>query len=221
MEISHSLSCRLLHDNLPCSAPILPSRVPSIPRSIVPSWSGSSRSFSKLGEVKFAVKRQRGITGPSYASGIRASSADIGERWLLEPVGDGDSRHIGFKVEMPGAFEIASNAVTVGRLPEKADMVIPVATVSGLHARIQKKGEYLVVMDLDSTNGTFINEKRLRPGVASVAPPGSRIIFGDIHLAMYLVSKLENMEPPTDAEESQEQPEEGSSTETSDAVIAS
>ncbi|KAK4268635.1 hypothetical protein QN277_025255 [Acacia crassicarpa] len=42
--------------------------------------------------------------------------------------GDGDSRHIGYKVEMPGAYEIASSDVTVERVPEKADLVIPVAT---------------------------------------------------------------------------------------------
>lgn len=31
-----------------------------------------------------------------------------GDRWLLQPVGDGDSRHIGFKVPMPDAYEISS-----------------------------------------------------------------------------------------------------------------
>lgn len=51
-------------------------------------------------------------------------------------------------------------------------------TVSGLHARIQKKQGNLLVTDLDSTNGTFIDEKRLRPGVVSTASTGSRIIFG-------------------------------------------
>lgn len=51
-------------------------------------------------------------------------------------------------------------------------------TVSGLHARIKKKGGVLLVMDLDSTNGTFIDEKRLRPGVVATVSPGSCITFG-------------------------------------------
>lgn len=38
--------------------------------------------------------------------------------------------------------------------------------------------EYLVVTDLDSTNGTFIGEKRLVPGVAAAALPGSLVTFG-------------------------------------------
>lgn len=59
---------------------------------------------------------------------------------------------------------------------------LPKFTVSGLHARIQKKGDSLLVTDLDSTNGTFIDEKRLRSGVVAVASPGSRITFGNISL---------------------------------------
>ncbi|XP_010243733.1 PREDICTED: uncharacterized protein LOC104587718 isoform X2 [Nelumbo nucifera] len=114
---------------------------------------------------------------PTNASAAETPSSENAEKWLLEPVGDGDSRHIGFKVPMPDAFEIASSVVTVGRLPEKADMVIPVATVSGLHARIEKKEGNLMVTDLESTNGTFIDDKRLRPGVVAILSPGSCITF--------------------------------------------
>ncbi|RZC83341.1 hypothetical protein C5167_046124 [Papaver somniferum] len=92
--------------------------------------------------------------------------------------GDGDTKHIGFNVPMPGAFEIASSVVTVGRLPEKADMVIPVATVSGVHARIKVKEGNLLVTDLDSTNGTFIDKKRLSPGVVAMVSPGNCLTFG-------------------------------------------
>lgn len=108
---------------------------------------------------------------------------------------------------MPDAFEIASSEVTVGRLPEKADVVIPVATVSGIHARIQKKEGNLLVTDLDSTNGTYIDDKRLKPGVAANVPSGSLLIFGDIHLAMFRVSKLENVESASKPEESEEKAE--------------
>ncbi|CAN1171044.1 Zeaxanthin epoxidase, chloroplastic [Linum perenne] len=118
---------------------------------------------------------------------------------------------------MPGAFEIASNEVTVGRVAEKADLVIPVATVSGLHAKIQKKGGNLVVTDLDSTNGTFIGKSRLKPGLPYTLTPGNFVIFGDIHLAMFRVSKLENAEVATSSSSSSsaETEEETEETETS------
>ncbi|PON59186.1 Serine/threonine protein kinase [Parasponia andersonii] len=127
-------------------------------------------------------------------------STVVADRWLLQPVGDGDSRHIGFKVELPNAFEIASDEVTVGRLPDKADLVIPVATVSARHARIQKKEGNLLVTDLDSTNGTFIDDKRLSPGVVASVSPGSCITFGDTHLAIFRVSKLERVESASTVE---------------------
>ncbi|KAL5206001.1 hypothetical protein ABZP36_034210 [Zizania latifolia] len=117
------------------------------------------------------------------------SSPASSERWILEPAGDGDWRHIGYRVPRPGGFEIASEVVTVGRVAEQADIVLPVATVSGAHARLEKKDGGLLVTDLDSTNGTYINERRLTPGFAIPVDPGSLLIFGDIHLAMFRVTK--------------------------------
>ncbi|KAD4178402.1 hypothetical protein R6Q59_021995 [Mikania micrantha] len=150
------------------------------------------RSFSRK---EFGASVRASIAGQSNAT-------DDEDRWLLEPVGDGDSRHIGFKVALPTAFEIASNEVTVGRVPEKADIVIPVATVSGTHARFQKKNGALLVTDLGSTNGTFIDEKRLTPGVPSVVPPGRYVTFGDTNLAIFRVSKLKNLKPIAKSSES-------------------
>ncbi|XP_042480219.1 uncharacterized protein LOC122061099 [Macadamia integrifolia] len=161
----------------------------SLPTSLV--FKCSSRKMLQFQPIE---RQRRNLTSLN-ASDAESPSSDNVERWLLEPVGDGDSRHVGFQVPMPGAFEIASSVVTVGRLPDKADMVIPVATVSGLHARIEKKMESLLVTDLDSTNGTFIDGKRLKPGAVSTAPPGSCITFGDTHLAMFRVSKLQNVDP--------------------------
>ncbi|XP_020102121.1 uncharacterized protein LOC109719735 isoform X1 [Ananas comosus] len=127
---------------------------------------------------------------PSTASSSSSSSSSASERWLLEPAGDGDSRHIGYRVPLPDAFEVASDTVTVGRLPENADVAIPVATVSRIHARLEKKKGNLFVTDLDSTNGTYIGYEKLKPGAATNVPPGSYITFGDIHLAMFRVSKI-------------------------------
>ncbi|KAL3625723.1 hypothetical protein CASFOL_030252 [Castilleja foliolosa] len=115
-------------------------------------------------------------------------------RWLLQPIGDGDSSHIGYNIEMPGPIEISYNVVNVGRDGEKADIVVPVPTVSALHARIQITEDNLLITDLDSTNGTFIDERRLQPGVIATALPGDIITFGDTNLAIFKVYKLEKEE---------------------------
>ncbi|KAL5994984.1 hypothetical protein ACLOJK_025041 [Asimina triloba] len=166
---------------------------PNFPPQISPCRPTSP--YRQLFHVK-AGQLRRNLIKPAKASDSPnpSPSSDTAERWLLEPIGDGDFKHIGYRVPMPDAFEIASSSVMVGRLPEKANIVIPVATVSGLHARLEKKSGVLLVTDLDSTNGTYINEKRLKPGSATPIPPGSALIFGDIHLAMFRVSKLEGVD---------------------------
>jgi pSer/pThr/pTyr-binding forkhead associated (FHA) protein len=51
-------------------------------------------------------------------------------------------------------------SLTIGRLPDNA-IVIDNPAVSGHHACIFRDGDHFVVEDLHSTNGTFVNEKRV------------------------------------------------------------
>ncbi|KAK4572111.1 hypothetical protein RGQ29_030509 [Quercus rubra] len=66
--------------------------------------------------------------------------------------------------------------------------------------------------DLDSTNGTFIDDKRLRPGVPATVLPGNYVIFGDIHLVMFRATKLFHVEAATKAEEPEDKVETDSPT---------
>jgi len=140
----------------------------------------------------------------SSSLGDGPSTLGSSVRWVLDPAGDGDWRHIGYKVACPGAFEIASDALTVGRVADKADIVLPVATVSSTHARLEKKDGRLLVTDLGSTNGTYINERRLNPGFPIPIDPGSLLIFGDIHLAMFRVRKM-IVEVPSEMDAAQQE----------------
>lgn len=51
-------------------------------------------------------------------------------------------------------------------------------SVSGLHARLEKRDGALFVTDLDSTNGTYVDDKKVRPGAVTPVFPGSYITFG-------------------------------------------
>jgi pSer/pThr/pTyr-binding forkhead associated (FHA) protein len=53
-----------------------------------------------------------------------------------------------------------ASAVTIGRLPDNT-VVVDNPAVSAHHARIVCEGEACVVEDLDSRNGTFVNEQRI------------------------------------------------------------
>src|SRR5437899_2894918 len=58
-------------------------------------------------------------------------------------------------------FRLKSGAVkTVGRAP-RADFILDVALVSRLHCRLTAADDQLEVVDLKSTNGTFVNDKRI------------------------------------------------------------
>src|SRR5581483_11319306 len=50
--------------------------------------------------------------------------------------------------------------VTVGRLPDNA-VVIDSPAVSGHHACLSLDGSTFILEDLDSTNGTFVNDRRI------------------------------------------------------------
>ncbi|CAM0146892.1 unnamed protein product [Urochloa decumbens] len=156
--------------------------------------------------VPWLNSKRRSSLGCSSSLADGPSAVGSSVKWVLDPAGDGDWRHIGYKVARPGALEIASDAVTVGRVADKADIVLPIATVSGTHARLEKKDGRLLVTDLDSTNGTYINERRLNPGFPVPIDPGSFLIFGDIHLAMFRVRKT-IVEVPNGSDAAQQETE--------------
>ena len=59
-------------------------------------------------------------------------------------------------------FRLGSGSVkTVGRAP-RADFVVDAALVSRVHCRLTATNDRLEVVDLKSTNGTFVNDKRVK-----------------------------------------------------------
>jgi pSer/pThr/pTyr-binding forkhead associated (FHA) protein len=72
----------------------------------------------------------------------------------------------------PGAIK------TVGRAA-RADFIVDAALVSRLHCRLTATHEHLEVVDLSSTNGTFVNDKRVKIGTLA---PGDRLRVGRVEL---------------------------------------
>lgn len=81
-----------------------------------------------------------------------------------------------------GLFTIrmtAGSAKTVGRAPT-ADFMIDTGLVSRLHCRLTvMPGGHLIVEDLESTNGTFVNDRRVR---RSALVAGDRLRLGRLEL---------------------------------------
>ncbi len=59
-------------------------------------------------------------------------------------------------------FEIFAADVLLGRHPTLTDMTLTDPTISARHARIRYEEGYFTIYDLDSTNGSFVNGRRIR-----------------------------------------------------------
>jgi len=75
--------------------------------------------------------------------------------WMLESTPGPDP--LVFRL-LPGSIK------TVGRAP-RADFVVDAPLVSRLHCRLTLQDNGVLVEDLDSTNGTFVNGSRVRKGL--------------------------------------------------------
>lgn len=74
------------------------------------------------------------------------------------------------------SFELKAERSTVGRL-EDNNFQIPAPSVSSHHCEILLRGNDVVVKDLDSTNGTFINGEQV---TEATLPVGQTVRFGSV-----------------------------------------
>lgn len=94
----------------------------------------------------------------------RCAPLCLATRLRLEPFGgDGDTSHIqgGVEVLPTPVLDLKDGTLEVGRV-DTADLVVPLPTVSARHCALQVGGGEVIVTDLGSTNGTFINEKEIK-----------------------------------------------------------
>lgn len=74
--------------------------------------------------------------------------------WILRSAdAEADTAPVIFRIK-PGTIK------TVGRAP-RADFIVDAALVSRLHCRLEVTDDRIDVIDLSSTNGTFVNGKRI------------------------------------------------------------
>ena len=74
-------------------------------------------------------------------------------RWTLTEFADGESQK--------RTLELSSRELIVGRTTE-ADLTIPSRSVSKRHARLVVEHDHVIVEDLESTNGTYVNGKAIK-----------------------------------------------------------
>jgi pSer/pThr/pTyr-binding forkhead associated (FHA) protein len=96
--------------------------------------------------------------------------------WILQS-SEPDDGSVTFRLG-PGAVK------TVGRAP-RSDFVLDAALVSRLHCRLTATKDQLEVVDLASTNGTYVNGKRVTTATLAV---GDRLRLGRVELMVGMQS---------------------------------
>ena len=77
------------------------------------------------------------------------------------------------------SFELNKSTYLIGK-NSRAQFCVRKDTVSQFHARIDYQGEDYYIEDLNSTNGTFVNEEVLSYKSRRRLQSGDRIRFGDV-----------------------------------------
>ena len=92
--------------------------------------------------------------------------------WMLRTADD---------AEQPFLFRITpGNIKTVGRA-RRADFIVDAALVSRLHCRLAAGAAEIEATDLKSTNGTWVNGKRVQRGTLK---DGDRLRVGAVELVV-------------------------------------
>ena len=170
------------------AAPVVakPQRMSTPPRPAA-SISPAARERLRPGndDVIFASTSRRGAPEPPPAIPHAPEPVSV------EP--EGDEFHCLCVVE-EGAeqcFVVSSNGLKIGR-SAPADAIIPHPSVSRQHCMVGIANDELLVSDLNSTNGTYIDGQRISG--AAVLPVGSILRVGQVSLSHEIRSRAEALQ---------------------------
>lgn len=88
-----------------------------------------------------------------------------------------------FNKQVIKEYPFLQESLTIGRKPENTIFIDNLA-VSGYHARIDKTGPDYILTDLQSTNGTFVNDRKV---VSHKLKHGDNVIVGK-HVLLFIAA---------------------------------
>jgi pSer/pThr/pTyr-binding forkhead associated (FHA) protein len=94
-----------------------------------------------------------------------------------------------FNKQVIKEYPFTKDSITMGRQEDNA-LVIDNLAVSGYHAKIDKLGGEYILTDLQSTNGTFVNDQKV---VSHKLSHGDNIVIGK-HVILFVATEKEKIE---------------------------
>jgi pSer/pThr/pTyr-binding forkhead associated (FHA) protein len=94
-----------------------------------------------------------------------------------------------FNKQVIREYSFDKDGITIGRNEENS-IVIDNLAVSGFHARIDKAGSEYILTDLQSTNGTFVNDQKVS---SHKLVHGDNIVIGK-HVILFVATEADKIE---------------------------
>ena len=134
---------------------------------ILVAWRFARRRRLELAESEAA----RRVSDEQLAAAVTPAPFSC----LLEGT-DTDGRKVVVKI---GAVQLGSrDGIVVGRNPAQVGVVLDHPEASREHFRLAATGRGISIVDLHSTNGTFVNGTEIEPDKATVLSAGDEIRVG-------------------------------------------
>lgn len=134
-------------------------------------------------ETYSQMLRRKGRSASYEAVGtpsVQRAPTETGTRWTLSGRDSGGGPvQIGFTREK---LAQAARGLTLGRNSELCDFVVNDPSVSRRHARILLSGDAVMIEDMSSSNGTFLDGNQLEPYQATGLAAGARIRLGEVDM---------------------------------------
>jgi len=128
------------------------------------------------GAVSLMTQFQQSLVampGPSILDAFPEATSDLSEDRILVLNPDGTTHAVSMK----------SEGLTIGRSAGN-DLVLDHSKTSRQHAQVEFDGTSYTVSDLNSTNGTYLANVKLLPGVPEVWTPDQALRIGDVWLRL-------------------------------------
>ena len=102
-----------------------------------------------------------------FEDDIALRRSDVIHLYVIHGIGEGE------------CFELEGDTVLIGRSPNN-DLQIDEGSISRRHAKILRSGDRYLVEDLNSTNGTYVNNTLLSPAMPVEVGEGVPVAIGKI-----------------------------------------
>lgn len=160
------------------------------PEAIVPAKADTAALDEELAKAldRLAAKRRTVLEEPTPVEQAQAKFFKQSDEYREN---EGDSVHCLRRVHAPDSEPlqvVGTSGLMIGRVAP-ADVIVSDPSVSREHCVVDLAADKLRVMDLNSTNGTYVDNKRI--GRAEILPVGSVLRVGNVSFEHEVRSRAE------------------------------